>query len=1189
MMDLRTQEVHSGHFMVSNLEDSEDESENSVDLSPEDNPLSISKDVNDQPATKDKNRLIFENLASLFKYLEIAYIGKLTSPKWDQFRGLRFAIKNKIRLNNIIWREYHMQYVKKLKPVVVQFQTPVCENHSKAEAVVLEGKYWRRRISTLCREYGLWRVFAKNKLYGSHNKQIVQCANELLEGSDMCSYKFRDLPKNATSKLLEEIMMDIDENLDLFFEQPLTFPNPRDLPTLGNADIMQPGLQQLQPNRSLREDISSSMFQSSEPNLSFQNSKYSIPHDVYSFGYTWSHAAVYPDQSFEDKFISGVVHSNPVITHPAATPTENLSGEHFSIPSGPSFLSKDCNNETLLELTTNNREDRSFVTNNESGENDYHGRHPYRPSFPVTQKRHFVHQPKLAGQNQCGKLPVISQSKCGSSEEPVPSKSCVDKPFQAFSQYSETKQENSDRKNGSTLLNALLRGASGSQNLSSSGDYVGNPPVSQKPSNCLSPLLCNALKKPENYFNHSPGKHFYFKDQSAQSLQLKSDQTCYTDAKDLSISYNHSGFVFGDHPSLVPDTPIQNIHIPEINRANASDNVPVPVGDYNMPVNCSVTQNHESTLSNLEPIVTPHIQPMVSHSSVLPFSTHNLLVKNCKEESIDFSLCNHLIRNPSHYFINTDAVSHQNPVEVHTPFSGTSDNNVIRDPSLERRDPSVKSLDINSSVIQSVQGNSGFVADTQNVPTQNPQNSIVFFKGNGELPSLAIHRNLSASSSINFTFPNNNSGQYSFPNSSNQVSNMFFLPSNEHVHGSLDDSNSELETLVPGSWNEPQMFSHTMSIGPNEMEQSTEAMVTKDSSLNINKISSQSSIVENSASMRGRSNSAGNLFSLQNNHLNSCSVQGSAATTSSYGSTEVLSPMFTNHKGFLCTTSPSCSPPSVSEQNDQPGKPTIGNSSEERRRQSMQSGLQTLRQLLKMHSNVDNLAGGSRFSARRNINNFEGKCSGSGTYTSADTEIPNEKLPIGIQSSSGLDLGTDEQTISSANEIGGNGRASKAATLRSAAELIRRLRDERNLLEVQCTNLKGEVKALQSAISLCCEKLPSSGSSSLRSTSDPNSNAYYSEWFRAYVHKQTEVNWKFYVFSLIIGGIFKSYCTTTVTNSRDQFVRSVYGWLDTNCSLIQLRPAVMQALCTLGKTTSVLQEPNKLPEQSRISSIENLF
>ncbi|VDO95269.1 unnamed protein product [Schistosoma margrebowiei] len=33
----------------------------------------------------------------------------------------------------------------------------------------------------------------------------------------------------------------------------------------------------------------------------------------------------------------------------------------------------------------------------------------------------------------------------------------------------------------------------------------------------------------------------------------------------------------------------------------------------------------------------------------------------------------------------------------------------------------------------------------------------------------------------------------------------------------------------------------------------------------------------------------------------------------------------------------------------------------------------------------------------------------------------------------------------------------------------------------------------------------------------------------------------------------------------------------------------MQALCTLGKTTSVLQEPNKLPEQSRSLSITNLF
>lgn len=108
-MDLKTHEIHSGHFMVSILEDSEDETEHSNNVFTENVTTYSSKDNSNQSTVKDKNRLIFENLASLFKYLEIAYSGKLTSPKWDKFRGLRFAIKNKIRLNNIVWREYHMQ------------------------------------------------------------------------------------------------------------------------------------------------------------------------------------------------------------------------------------------------------------------------------------------------------------------------------------------------------------------------------------------------------------------------------------------------------------------------------------------------------------------------------------------------------------------------------------------------------------------------------------------------------------------------------------------------------------------------------------------------------------------------------------------------------------------------------------------------------------------------------------------------------------------------------------------------------------------------------------------------------------------------------------------------------------------------------------------------------------------------
>lgn len=51
--------------------------------------------------------------------------GKLKSPKWKNFKGIQVGRKDQIRLNNLIWREWHMQcnfvffysYVSELKIV----------------------------------------------------------------------------------------------------------------------------------------------------------------------------------------------------------------------------------------------------------------------------------------------------------------------------------------------------------------------------------------------------------------------------------------------------------------------------------------------------------------------------------------------------------------------------------------------------------------------------------------------------------------------------------------------------------------------------------------------------------------------------------------------------------------------------------------------------------------------------------------------------------------------------------------------------------------------------------------------------------------------------------------------------------------------------------------------------------------
>nr|ACS13747.1 Williams-Beuren syndrome chromosome region 14 protein 2 [Homo sapiens] len=133
---LRSQVIHSGHFMVS---------------SPHSDSLPRRRDQEGSVGPSDFGpRSIDPTLTRLFECLSLAYSGKLVSPKWKNFKGLKLLCRDKIRLNNAIWRAWYIQYVKRRKSPVCGFVTPLqgpeADAHRKPEAVVLEGNYWKRRI-----------------------------------------------------------------------------------------------------------------------------------------------------------------------------------------------------------------------------------------------------------------------------------------------------------------------------------------------------------------------------------------------------------------------------------------------------------------------------------------------------------------------------------------------------------------------------------------------------------------------------------------------------------------------------------------------------------------------------------------------------------------------------------------------------------------------------------------------------------------------------------------------------------------------------------------------------------------------------------------------------------------------------------------------------------------------------------
>ncbi|VDM18756.1 unnamed protein product [Hydatigera taeniaeformis] len=257
-------EIKSGQFMISKLDDSD--SENGESESHEELESSSSDRNSGIPA--------FDTLQSLFKSLSLAYVETVTSPRWSHFRGAGFALKQKVRLNNIIWREYHMQYVKQRLPVIVKFQVPSPQTSGiKIQSPVMDGKLWDRHCAKLSSEYRRWRTYyishLRTKTPNTSRSDKRRLDFELLVDfpSKIQYVDDKDIFNDVSNfsgvgspRFIDELMKDFDGSLDLFLDQP--FPDPRDVSMLGNSDIMQPALTQLQPNsENYRSDLIAGLLQ----------------------------------------------------------------------------------------------------------------------------------------------------------------------------------------------------------------------------------------------------------------------------------------------------------------------------------------------------------------------------------------------------------------------------------------------------------------------------------------------------------------------------------------------------------------------------------------------------------------------------------------------------------------------------------------------------------------------------------------------------------------------------------------------------------------------------------------------------------------------------------------------------------------------------------------------------------------
>ncbi|XP_026715871.1 MLX-interacting protein isoform X2 [Athene cunicularia] len=151
-----------------------------------------------------------------------------------------------------------MQYLEKRKNPVCHFVTPLdgsvdVDEHRRPEAIATEGKYWKRRIEIVVREYHKWRTYFKKRLQKHKDEDL----SSLVRDEDVVLWQKRRYGRETPVPMEEGSLLDADmlmsEFTDTLFStlsshQLVSWPNSRDIAHLGNADMIQPGLIPLQPN-----------------------------------------------------------------------------------------------------------------------------------------------------------------------------------------------------------------------------------------------------------------------------------------------------------------------------------------------------------------------------------------------------------------------------------------------------------------------------------------------------------------------------------------------------------------------------------------------------------------------------------------------------------------------------------------------------------------------------------------------------------------------------------------------------------------------------------------------------------------------------------------------------------------------------------------------------------------------------
>ncbi|XP_071113364.1 carbohydrate-responsive element-binding protein-like [Haliotis cracherodii] len=162
-------------------------------------------------------------------------------------------------------------------------------------------------------------------------------------------------------------------------------------------------------------------------------------------------------------------------------------------------------------------------------------------------------------------------------------------------------------------------------------------------------------------------------------------------------------------------------------------------------------------------------------------------------------------------------------------------------------------------------------------------------------------------------------------------------------------------------------------------------------------------------------------------------------------------------------------------------------------------------------------------------------------------------------------------------------KESKSAKLHKAAEHVRGLKFDLKSQQDELQALRQEVADLNAQIMTFHQQLPATGIAVVEKPA-----CHLETMYRDYLKSRTQENWKFWIFSVILRPLFESYSRVVTSVTTTSFLQTVRDWAHEHLTLVNLRPCVLSALRHISLNSSILTEPEKLPEEAPRRVIEML-